>query len=97
MKTTSTTLAIFEGSKISPSSRRLELSFSIALYIADAYDTNSYQLTSRLINSYYETTPPYGQTKYKSEALCGNYKNRSHGYSTNAGKGVEGDIVPYHN
>ena len=29
--------------------------------------------------------------------MRGNYKNRSHGYSTNAGEGVQGDIVPYHN
>lgn len=97
VKTTSTTLAIFDGSKITPSTLQLDLSYMVALYILDAYEKYSYQLMSKLINLYYETTPPYGQTKYKETALHGNYKNKSHRYSTNAREGVEGDIVLYHN
>jgi len=50
VRTTSTTLAIFDGSKIPPSTLQLELSYIITLYIPNAHETSSYQLTSRIVN-----------------------------------------------
>jgi len=77
MRTNLTTLAIFDGLKIPPSTLQLELSYIVALYIPNAYKRSLYQLTLRLVNLYYKTTLLYGQIKYKNTSLHENYKNKS--------------------
>jgi hypothetical protein len=94
--TTSTSLAIFNGGSILQGTSKLQLPHLIALYLPEAYESTIYHSTLRMINVYYETSPPYGNKSHKNPKH-GVYKNRSHGYSSNAGVNVDGDIVPYHN
>jgi hypothetical protein len=94
--TTSTSLVIFNGGSILEGTSKLQLSHLIALYLPEAYELTIYNSILRMINAYYETSPPYGNESHKN-LKHGIYKNRSHGYSNNAGVNINGDIVPYHN
>jgi len=80
-------LIIFDGDKVTPfDTTYMELDHIILIYVPHMLLECIYNSNSRLANVYYEGAPIYGQkSEKKAENFqCGNYKNISHGYSSNA-------------
>lgn len=98
VSTTSTSLVIFDGVKVTSNTKYLVLDHVILIYIPNMLSEDIYKSTCRLANVYYEGAPLYGNKSKKKakNSQRGYYKNISHGYSSNAGINATGNVVPCH-